>query len=233
MTRPAGGMGERRQLPLDLGHDPAFGLGDFLVADSNQAAVAWLDRWPRWPAPALVLVGPPGSGKTHLACLWQARSGARRIAGCDLTPSRVPDLLGDAQAIVVDDARQAGEQALLHLYNMIAERRGHALLTATAAPARWPIALADLRSRLVAAPLIELAPPDDALLGAVLVKLFADRQIAVGQEVVAFLATRLERSFEAARRVVAAIDQAALAAGRPVTVPLAREVLLATEAEHA
>jgi len=217
------------QLPLDLGHDPALGPSDFLIADSNRAAVAWLEQWPRWPAPALVLVGPRGSGKTHLAGLWQAKSGALRIAGADLVLDRVADLLGAARSVVIDDAPQAGEQALLHLYNMVAERRGHALLVATVAPAHWSIALADLRSRLLAAPLAEMEPPDDALLAAVLVKLFADRQLTVGEGVVAFLVARLERSFEAVRRVVAAIDRTALAAGRPITVPLVREVLLATE----
>ena len=215
------------QLPLDLAHRPALGRDDFLVAPANAEAVAWLDRWPHWPAPALVLTGPAGSGKSHLAQVFAARSEAPVLAGPDLSVPRLPELLGDARAAIVEDAQSAPEAALFHLYNLLAERRGHLLLPAREPPARWAIVLADLRSRLLAAPVVALQPPDDALLAALLVKLFADRQVAVGAEVLAYLVPRLERSFDAAARVVAALDRAALAAHRPVTVPLAREVLAA------
>jgi chromosomal replication initiation ATPase DnaA len=214
-----------RQLPLDLGHRPALGGADFLVAPPNRDAVAWLDRWPDWPAPALALAGPAGSGKTHLAHVFAARSGAALIAPAALTVARVPDVLGAAPAAVLDDAEDAEEEAFLHLYNVLAERGGHLLVLAREPPARWGIALADLRSRLLAAPVAWLLAPDDALLSAVLVKLFADRQLPVGEEVIAYLVARLERSFEAARQAVAALDRAALAAQRRVTVPLVREVL--------
>jgi chromosomal replication initiation ATPase DnaA len=215
------------QLPLDLPHRPALGRDDFLVAPANEAAVAWLDRWPDWAAPALALVGPSGSGKTHLAQVFAARSGARFLAAERLGDAPVQDLLGVATAVIVEEASRAPEEALLHLYNVLAERRGNLLLPAREPPARWGIVLADLRSRLLAAPVASLQPPDDQLLAAVLVKLFTDRQLAVGAEVLAYLVPRLERSFAAASAIVAALDRASFAAHRPVTVPLAREVLAA------
>jgi len=218
------------QLPLDLGHLPALGREDFLVAASNEAAVRWLERWPAWPQPALALYGPPGAGKTHLAHVFAARVRATDAVTVFIEPTAlqvdaVPTLVGAAHAIVVDDAARAPEQALLHLYNLIAERHGHLLIVAQEPPSRWPIALADLRSRLLAAPAAALSAPDDALLGAVLVKLFADRQVAVGADVIAYLVARIERSFAAAREVASALDAAALAEKRPITVPLARRVL--------
>ncbi len=213
------------QLPLDLAHRPALGAADFLVAPCNAAPVAWLDRWPHWPGPALALFGPAGSGKTHLAHVWQARSAARFIAPALLAKGQVIDLLGESRMAVIDGAEGAAEEPLLHLYNVIAERQGHLLVVARAPPARWSIALPDLRSRLLASPAVAVAPPDEALIGALLIKLFADRQLAVGEEVVAYLALHLERSFQAAQSAVAALDAAALAAHRRITIPLARHVL--------
>jgi DnaA regulatory inactivator Hda len=213
------------QLPLDLGHRPALGRADFLVAPSNAEAVAWLDRWPLWPAPALALYGPKGSGKTHLAHVFAARAGARFIDPAALATERVPTLLGEARAAIVDDAAAAAAEPLLHLYNVLAERQGHLLLAAREPPAHWAIALPDLRSRLLACPAVALSPPDEALIGALLVKLFADRQLAVGDDVVTYLTLRLERSFDAVLQAVATLDQAALAERRRITVPLARRVL--------
>ena len=213
------------QLILDLGHRPALGEADFLVAPCNEAAIQWLDRWPQWPAPALTLYGPPGCGKTHLARVFAARSHAPIIEAASLSTEAVPALLGGASACVVDDAERAAAEPLLHLYNLVAERRGTMLLTASEPPARWPDQLPDLRSRLAAAPAIAVGAPDDPLLAALLVKLFADRQLAVGREVVLFLLRHMERSFEAARRLVADLDAAALRDHRGITVPLARAVL--------
>jgi chromosomal replication initiation ATPase DnaA len=213
------------QLILDLGHRPALGQADFLVAPCNQAAIQWLDRWPDWPAPALTLHGPAGCGKTHLARVFAARSRAPLVEADRLATEAVPLLLGGARACVVDDADRAGVEPLLHLYNLVAERRGGMLLTARDPPARWPRLLADLRSRLVAAPAVAVASPDDALLGALMVKLFADRQLAVSEEVVLFLLRHMERSFEAARHLVADLDAAALRDRRGITIPLARAVL--------
>jgi len=212
------------QFAFEFPHRPAFGADDFLVAPSNEAAVAFLDGWPGWPSSSLVLHGPAGCGKTHLAHVWQTRSGAVLRAAAALTPDAVPDLAAHA-AIVIDDAEQADERPLLHLVNLVAERRGHLLLTAAAPPAHWTTALPDLRSRLVAMPAVAMLAPDDALIGAVLLKLFADRQLDVGEDVLVFLLRHMERSFAAARRLVAALDRAALVARRRITVPLAREVL--------
>jgi DnaA regulatory inactivator Hda len=219
-----------QQIPLEFGHRSAMGAADFAVGPGNADAVAWLDAWPQWPAPALVLYGPPGCGKSHLATLWQARSRAGLITPDELDPAAVPRLLGPHRAAVVDHAdRIAGhageERALLHLYNLAGEQGGFLLLLAEHAPIHWVLRLADLRSRLVAAPAVPMAAPDDALLMAVLVKLFADRQVRVGEDVVSWLLTHTERSFDAARRAVAELDRAALAAKRPITVPFARQVL--------
>jgi len=213
------------QLILDLGHRPALEEADFLVAPCNQAAIHWLDRWPDWPAPALTLYGPAGCGKTHLARVFAARSHAPIVEAARLATHAVPGLLGHARACVVDDADRAGAEPLLHLYNLIAERRGGMLLTARAPAARWPGLLPDLRSRLVAAPVVAVAAPDDALLAALILKLFADRQLAVSEDVVLFLLRHMERSFEATRRLVADLDAAALRERRGITIPLARAVL--------
>ncbi len=224
-------MSGAAQLTLDLGHRPALGREDFLVAPGNEVAVAWIDRWPDWPGPALALHGPPGCGKSHLCEVWRAASGAVRIDSARLSAAEPPALLGAATACALDDVEHAldDDQAcagrLLHLYNMIAERGGHMLLIGRAAPAHWPVSVPDLRTRLAAIPAIELAAPDDAMIEAVMVKLFADRQLRVGHEVVQFLLPRMERSFIAARALVDALDRAALVGGREVTVPLARAVL--------
>jgi chromosomal replication initiation ATPase DnaA len=212
------------QLPIDLPHRPALGRADFLVSDSNTAALGWIERWPQWPARALVLYGPPGSGKSHLAELWRARSGGVLIAGEELARSD-PTELASRRAVALDDAARAPERALLHLYNSVVEAGASLLVVARDAPASWPIALPDLASRLRAAPTVAIAPPDDALLAAVLVKHFADRQVRVAPGVVGFLLRRMERSFAAAGVLAERLDRLALGAGRPITVALARQVL--------
>lgn len=219
-----------RQIPLDLGHRSAMGEDDFLVAPGNQDAVAWLDSWPDWPAPALVLFGSPGCGKSHLAQIWRARARANLLSVDDLRSEDLPDLLHPTRTVVLDAAQDVSgdpalERALFHLYNLAKEMGGHLLLLADNAPVNWVIRLPDLRSRLLAAPAVGMAAPDDALLMAVLVKLFADRQIRVGEDVIGWLMTRTERSFANARRVVAELDHAALAAKKPITVRFCRQVL--------
>lgn len=215
-----------RQLPLDLGHRPALGHDDFLVAPSNSEAVGWLDRWPQWPGHALAVYGPAGCGKTHLAHVWQAQSSAHRIAASELWVEDVAELAADSGAVVIEDA-DAGvqETALLHLFNLLKETGGSLLLTGRLPPSRWPVGLPDLKSRLTAMPLTEVLPPDDLLLQALLVKLFHDRQLGVEHDVIGYLVARMERSFEAARRLVERIDREALAAGRRVTVPFIRNLL--------
>jgi chromosomal replication initiation ATPase DnaA len=210
------------QLGLDLPYRPALGRADFLVSDSNAAALGWIERWPDWPSHALVLHGPEGCGKSHLAHLWCERSGARLISGRELTEW---EAVSASPGIAVDDADRAAETALLHLHNFCAETGAALLLVARSAPSAWPIALPDLASRLRAAPAIGVAPPDDALLSAVLVKHFADRQLRVQPAVIAYLVRRMERSFAAAAFLSARLDQLALAEGRPIGLALARRVL--------
>lgn len=218
------------QLPLDLGFVPSFAAADYLVSASNAAAFAWIERWPDWPGPGLTLCGPAGSGKTHLAHVWRSRSQAEVIDAARLPDADPARFLAAAAAWVVDVMGDgtlgvAGERALLHLYNATAERRGHLLICAAAPPARWPIALADLRSRLAVLPVVAIEPPDDGLLEALLAKLFTDRQLVVDRGTVMFIVTRMERSFDAARRIVAAIDHAALASQRRPSLGLVRMVL--------
>jgi DnaA regulatory inactivator Hda len=217
----------QRQLVLDLPHPVGEALADFLPASSNQAALDAVLRWPGWPAAACLLVGPPGSGKTHLAKIWAGRADAVVLQGQDLwEPAEPLRRLGDAAACVVDEAEDLADEALLfHLYNRVVERRGSLLLTAGRPVAAWGLRLLDLRSRLMTAWSVRIEPPDDQLLAALLVKQFADRQLRVDGEVVAFLVNRIERSFAAARTVVKALDRASLRARRPVTMPLARLVL--------
>ena len=203
-----------------------MGAEDFLVADSNAEAVSWIDRWPDWPAPALTVWGPAGSGKTHLAHVWRARSGAVTVPPTALAGSNPVNLLGGRSHLVIDGAESAvDELALLHLYNLLAGQGGSLLLTAAAPPSRWDLRTADLASRLAAGPAVAIRAPDDRLLEAVLAKQFADRQIEIGQEVLDLLLRRIERSFAAARRAVDILDRAALAGRRRITAGLVRELL--------
>ena len=214
-----------RQLVLDLPHRPAQGRGDFLVAPSNAAAVAWIDRWPDWPGPGLALYGPAGSGKSHLAAVWQARSGAAIVTAAALRAGRIeaPRCVFEEGEAAVADPRAA--EALFHLYNRIAAQRGHLLLTGAEPPARWPVALADLGSRLRALPAVEIRPPDDEMLSGLFAKLFRDRQLAVPAEVILYLVQRIERSCAAVAQAVATLDRASLAERRPITLPFARTAL--------
>jgi chromosomal replication initiation ATPase DnaA len=217
------------QLTFDLAlPPPTYAREDFVVADGNREALAWIDRWPDWPAPALALNGPTGCGKTHLGRIWAAQSGAVVIEGTDLEGKSVADLTDLAAAspaIVIEEAQRAPERALFHLYNLMRERRGFLLLISPEPPARWSIALPDLASRLRAAPAVAVAPPDDELLGSIILKQLADRQLHAGAGVVQYLVSRMERSAEAARRVVAALDRRALAERREIDRRLAIDVL--------
>lgn len=225
-----------RQLALDLGHRPALGQGDFLVSASNADAVAWLDRWPDWPAGGLALWGPPGCGKSHLVNVWRARSGARLLTAGDLSsaPQSLVEEAGGHIVLDGDDGAlgETGERSLFHLYNLLRQAGGTLMIAERRPPARWAIGLADLRSRLVALPAVEVMAPDDDLIGGLLIKLFADRQLAVERPVIDYLASRMERSFDAARHLVDAIDRDALSRRRRITVPLIAGVLRNSKAER-
>lgn len=215
-----------RQLAFDLPVRSSLGRRDFFVSSANAAAVAMIDRWPDWPASTLFLIGPPASGKSHLAHVWSGASGAALQAAGTLDIEHVPEALA-ANALALEDAPGADldETAFFHLMNLARERRAFVLVTSEILPARWPVRLADLGSRLRASPVVELEPPDDALLKAVLAKHFADRQIAVDKALLSYLVSRMERSFDAARRLVAEIDRRALAEKAEVTRHFAARVL--------
>jgi DnaA regulatory inactivator Hda len=218
------------QLPLDLGHRTAMGRDDFLIAPSNQDAVAWIDLWPEWPAPCLILYGPVASGKSHLCAVWRERADAQAVSAADLKDSTVRDIAASGRHIVLDDVDSLigtvdGEKGLFHLYNIFKEERRSILLTLCDPPVRRAFALPDLASRLRAAPAVAIREPDDQLLAAVLVKLFNDRQLRVSQEVLAYILPRMDRSFEAASALVAAIDSRALAEKKAVSIPLVKLIL--------
>lgn len=216
------------QLTFDLPSRPALGQGDFFVSPSNQLAADAVQVWHDWPHRKMLLIGPKGSGKTHLTHVWAQMADARILASLDLAENRVEEL-AQGHVAVEDVPLIAGnaplEQALFHLHNLILAN-GHALLmTATTPPVRWGLGLPDLASRMQGTASVTLDAPDDTLLGAVLVKLFNDRQLAVPPRVISWLTARMDRSFAAAGAVVEALDMAALAEGRPVTTALAAEVL--------
>lgn len=196
------------QLILDLPVRSALGRDDFFVSEANAAALAGIDGWRDWPHGKMVLVGPEASGKTHLAHVWAAMSGAQVVEAAVLA-GRDPDAFGPA--VVVEDAdRVTDETALFHLHNAVLGQGGRLLLTARCRPARWPLTLPDLKSRVQQAGLLTLHEPDDALLAAVMVKLAADRQLALGPELISYSVVRMERSFAAAQRLIEAIDARAL-----------------------
>ncbi|MEQ8344441.1 MAG: hypothetical protein RIB84_19015 [Sneathiellaceae bacterium] len=220
------------QLPFALPVLSDFGEHAYLIADSNQQAVAWVERWPDWPGRRLLLAGPAGGGKSHLAAIWADRAAAGRCQASSLRADR--DIAGACSGgswLVEDLGGLADERGLLHLVNAVAERGGHLLLTADRPVAQLDLRLPDLRSRLLTFAVAELLPPDDALLAGVLWKLFADRQLLVTDGLVRFLVRRMPRSLAAAGRLVAELDRMALAKGRPVNRAMAREAL-AMEAER-
>ncbi len=221
---------QAEQLPLDLGHRTAMGRDDFLIAPSNQDAVAWIDLWPEWPAPALVLYGPVASGKSHLAAVWCDQSGAIKITATDITDKTVQDIAARGQHLMIDDADQligdiARENALFHLYNIFKEEKRSLLLTMQDAPIRRAFTLPDLASRLRAAPCVAIREPDDALIAAILVKLFNDRQLRISAEVINYILPRVERSFEAVSALVENIDRKALQEKRTITSQLIKDLL--------
>jgi len=213
-----------RQLALALDHAESYAREDFLSGPCNEAALRIIDSWPDWPASAIALIGPEGAGKTHLAMVWAEAAGARVVAAHALGHGDLPAALATGALVVEDAATDIDDRVLFHLINLAREEKASLLLTARTPPVTWNVAVPDLRSRLRAMPLVTLEMPDDAMLRAVIVKLAADRQLALDESVVAYLSTRIERSFAAARAAVIALDREALRQRRAPTRVLATEL---------
>jgi chromosomal replication initiation ATPase DnaA len=215
-----------RQLAFALPHAESLTRDNFLEGPANEAGLALVDSWPDWPNQIMLLVGPEGSGKSHLAAIWAEEAGARSTSAHVLTAAGVPGALATG-ALVVEDLKSSDfdERALFHLMNLAREDQASVLITARTPPSAFPFELRDLRSRLRAAPVVSLLPPDDQLFRALIVKFCADRQLAVDETVVSYLTTRIERSYAAVRQAVEALDAEALRLGRPVTRALAADLL--------
>ena len=216
-----------RQGTFDFKVRAELGRNDFLVAAANADAMRWIEGWRDWPAPALTIWGPSGCGKTHLLSVFREATGARPLDIRTMATQAAGGLftLDDADRVV----GSAEEEGLFHFYNRLKTAGGALLVAAARPPNRWPIRLMDLRSRLNAAPVVAVAPPDDGLLAAVLIKLLADRQLRVGKNVFDYVLPRLERTYAAVVDLVVALDRRALSEGREITVPLVRQVLAAMD----
>jgi chromosomal replication initiation ATPase DnaA len=213
-----------RQLALALDHAENYAREDFLSGPCNEGPLALIDCWPDWPANAIALIGPEGSGKTHLASMWAAAAGARVISARAIGEADLPSALATGALVVEDAAAAEDERALFHLINLAREEKAFLLFTARVTPATWRASLPDLVSRLRALPVVTLQAPDDAMLRAVMVKVASDRQLALDESVVSYLSSRIERSFAAARAAVIALDNEALRQRRPATRVLAAEI---------
>jgi len=215
-----------RQLAFALPHAESLTRDNFLEGPANEAGLALIESWPDWPNRIMLLVGPEGCGKSHLAAIWAEAAGARSIPAHALTPNAVPGALATG-ALVVEDLKPGDfdERAMFHLMNLAREDEASVLMTARIAPAAFEVELRDLRSRLRAVPTVPLLPPDDLLFRSLIVKFCADRQLSIDETVVSYLTSRIERSYAAARQAVDLLDSEALRLGRPVTRALAAELL--------
>ena len=222
-------MPDPRQLPLDLSHQVGRSRDDLVVSAANADAAALVDRWPDWPSPVVVLAGPPGAGKTHLAEIWRAQVGAESFPAGRLGADAVA--AASLRPVLVEDADtgRLDENGLFHLINAVRAAGTGLLLTARRFPAAWGVKLPDLASRLKAAATVEIHEPDDLLLAGVITKLFADRQVEVEPHVVQFLVRRIERSLATAIRVVERLDRAALEQKSRITRTLAAQTLSALD----
>jgi DnaA regulatory inactivator Hda len=219
------------QYPLTLPHNEAMDIDDFMITNSNRDAMAWVNRWPDWPARCFIIYGPSGSGKSHLLNVWLTKSRGRLLDLNELAKNDAAILLSGNKYMALDNAEKIRgnviqEEALFHLYNLAHESKGYMLLTAWAAPAQWNIQLPDLRSRLLSVPAVPLAPPDDELLTALLIKQFRDRQIDIGTDVISYLLPRMTRTPAFIRALVTSLDHASLAEGHRITVTMARRLLV-------
>jgi DnaA regulatory inactivator Hda len=221
-------MIEQKQITLELGYRKAFGLEDFFVTPSNEEAAYWLENYQNWVNKMLVICGPKGCGKTHMANMFASMIGddAIIIKASDLSLQDVPDIINRYSFVIVDSSDKDGdEEAMFHLYNMAKEERKYLLFMANNPPARWGIKLADLSSRLSTITAVSIKEPDDVLMSVILVKMFNDRQIKVKKEVIDYILKNIERSFTALVNLVDASDELALSLKKPITVPLVKNVI--------
>lgn len=226
IRKPAERAARSEQLPLAFSHAAARGRDDLVVSDRMASALALIDAWPRWPSPVVALVGPSGSGKSHLAAIWREHAGAEEIR---------PDKAGREAAmqaathtpVVFEDADRTDfdEDALFHVINNVRQHGQGLLITSRSFPLSWATTLPDLKSRLKAATVVEIGAPDEALLAQLIVKLFADRQLYIDDKIVEYIVTRMERSFEAAIAIVERLDRLALSRRTKIGRALAAEVL--------
>ncbi|MEH6524991.1 MAG: DnaA/Hda family protein [Sneathiella sp.] len=219
---------EASQIPMNFTFRSADGRDDFLVATPNEEAVGWIDKWPAWPGGHLILNGPKGCGKSHLAGVWQTMSGAKYFKASDLAGLTIEELTDIASTPVLCEDADVGmpETELFHLFNLLVENKNSMLITAGKSPKQWNLTLPDLKSRIGTIPIAKIGEPDDQLFAALVVKHFSDRQLAVTPDVVQYLLVRIERSFAEIARVVSILDKRALAQKRKISIPLIREVLL-------
>jgi len=229
-------MRAAQQIPLEFPVRAAMGRDDFMIGDSNHDAVKWVDRWPEWPAPALFIVGPAASGKSHLAAVWQSRAKAAAIKPQDLLDNEAAILAQTAENLLIDGidpwlGDREAETTLFHLYNIMKEEGRTLLLTTRAAPSHIDFAIPDLASRYRAAPCATIKSPDDTLLQNIIVKMFADRQIQINEDILKYLMPRMERSFKSISDIVAKSNELSLSKHRPITIPIIRDALIALQDE--
>jgi chromosomal replication initiation ATPase DnaA len=215
------------QLTLNLEIEPTYNAEDFLISACNFEAVSWIKRWPDWPSPGILLYGPPGCGKTHLAHMWQAQTQAKFLKLRDLFDTNLNDLFKTRKCFILDDLilTSQDEYTLFHLYNLAKEHQASLLFLSRNASSQWPLSLADLKSRMNAVLAIEIAPPDDEFLKKLAFKLFSDQQLAATEPILQYLLTHGDRSFKGMQRNIVKINTHALANHRNITLPLVREAL--------
>ncbi|MBL0941649.1 MAG: AAA family ATPase [Alphaproteobacteria bacterium] len=220
-------MNYNPQLTLNLEIDPIYNAEDFLISACNFEAVSWVKRWSDWPIPGILLYGPPGCGKTHLAHVWQANTQAKFLNLKDLIDKNLCDLFQTCKYYILDDLNitHQDEPTLFHLYNLAKEHQASILFLSQNAPSEWPFTLDDLKSRMNAVPAIEIVPPDDEFLKKIAFKLFSDQQLIASEPILQYLLTHGDRSFKGLQTNVAKINTYALANHRNITLPLVRDVL--------